>query len=128
MDKITINAERLEMATPKTNDCPSATNMDAINVALSSVDTIVNVSMWGLGVFGLVIAILAFFGYTVIKAGAIKAAKNAADTEIKKWEAMRVKIADENDKIITNMQSATNKDAEEKKIDIPPESTVTSDD
>lgn len=46
--------------------------------AIAAIDTILNLSTWGLGILGVIIALLAIFGYGFIASSARKSAKEVA--------------------------------------------------
>ncbi len=69
----------------QTKDALLATQENAFRaseVAISAIDTLLNFQMWALGIIAVIIALVAFFGWQVVKIGAREAAEKIATERI----------------------------------------------
>ncbi len=56
--------------------------IEATATAISAIDTLLNMSMWVLAVLGIIIALIAFFGYVAIRGAAVDTAKKVEKRSI----------------------------------------------
>jgi len=61
------------------------TTIEATNISIAAIDTLLNLSMWVLGVFALLLAILSIWGITTIKSSSEKKAKKVANGYLKDY-------------------------------------------
>lgn len=58
---------------------------DVANSAIGAIDTLLNLSMWVLGIVAFVVGVLALFGYAFIASSAKKAAKDLAKSRVDEY-------------------------------------------